>query len=545
MSRPLWLCLALLAVALTFVAVPFGGPVYDDLALIVRNPVVVGTPSVSGIVGQPLWGQDYPYWRPVSQALLALGWHAGGFAGIHVISLLLHLGSVGVLFRLAGRLGAGPRGAALAALLFGVHPVQVESVAWCSGINDPLWGLCALAAIDAFLAHRLAGGSGLPRRAVGWFVLGLLTKESALVIPLLIVAAEFALRASRGDRAPLRWRALWPLGAVILAWLAARVLVFGDLVAGFDRGPVVLDLAPLRRVSLPIEIFGRLLGALLWPWSPSTFRPMERELSWASAGLLWPALAVVLLLALSLVAWRRRHRAGLLAIALVAVPLLPGLAAPHTLNVYPVSDRYLYLAAAGLVLPWAAWLDRGRRIWVVVALAVALAFGVRSFTAVRTWSSQERFFDEHVARHPDDPRLLYTQAGVRLERFMSEGRLVDLAAAEAGFGRALPLALPVRYGGEHARARLEADIRIGLAWCAFAREARAPRPDWARVAALFAALVDQHETLAEAHIGLGSCLVNLGRLDDAERHLLRALQIDPARSEARHNLELLRQSRRR
>ena len=534
------LLLVLVAVVAVFVAALAGDLVYDDLTLIARNPAVLGPFDLGALASSKLWGEEFAYWRPLTQLALWVGWHGGGVAGIHVLSLALHLGSVAVVFALARRLGAAPLGAALAALLFGVHPAHVESVAWCSAINDPLWGLCALLAVRAALAGP--AGRLLPSAAV-FCALGLLAKETAVTIPLLVVAAIMVRRATQADAPPWRWRVLLPLALVLLGWWVARAVVFGDLRAGFDRSPVALELPFGRMVTLRVELAGRLLWAGVAPWWPSTFRPMERALAPTSTAFLLPALVVAVAAAWVWWAWRRRHAVSLLGAALVLLPLLPGLAAPHTLNVYPVADRYLYVAAAGLTLPFALWLARsspGR----IAGLVLAAAFAVRCVTATPVWHGRAEFIDAHVARYPDDPRLLYTQAAQRLGSYQGTRRGEELTAAEAGFQRALQLIGPPRYGGEQARARLEADIRVGLAWCAFTRETQAPRPDFVRVMSMFARLVEEHETLAEAHIGLASCLANLRQFDAAERHLLRALKIDPSRTEAANNLEQLRRQRR-
>lgn len=534
------LLLVLVAVVAVFAAAGAGGLVYDDLTLIARNPAVLGPFDLGALASSKLWGEEFAYWRPLTQLALWLGWQSGGTLGIHVISIALHLGSVAVVFALARRLGAAPPAAALAALLFGVHPAHVESVAWCSAINDPLWGLCALLAVRAALAAP--PGRLLPSVAL-FCALGLLAKETAVTLPLLVVAAMLVRRATHADAPPWRWRVLLPLALVLLGWWVARAVVFGDLRAGFDRSPVALELPFGRMLTLRVELAGRLLWAGVAPWWPSTFRPMERALDPTRAAFLLPALVVAIAVGWVGWAWRRRHAVSLVGAALVLLPLLPGLAAPHTLNVYPVADRYLYVAAAGLALPFAFWLARsslGR----VAGLVLAAAFAVRCVTAIPVWHSQAEFIDVHVARYPDEPRLRYTQAANRLETYTATNRSADLDAAEASFQRAQQLVREPRYGGEQARARLEADIRVGLAWCALFREGQAPRPDFVRVLTMFARLVEEHETLAEAHIGLAWCLNNLGQFDAAERHLLRALEIDPSRTEAANNLQQLRRERR-
>jgi hypothetical protein len=100
--------------------------------------------------------------------------------------------------------------------------------------------------------------------------------------------------------------------------------VFGSFRAGFDRGGSEFELLPGRELTLGVEILGRQVLNLLWPWSPDMFRPMQPALSPGSAGFLVPALAAAGLGLAGVLAWHRR--AGLLVVALAAflLPILPG-----------------------------------------------------------------------------------------------------------------------------------------------------------------------------------------------------------------------------
>ena len=113
-------------------------------------------------------------------------------------------------------------------------------------------------------------------------------------------------------------------------------------------------------------------------------------------------------------------------------------------------------------------------------------------------------------------------------------------AAQVWLNRAADRVGERRFGGEDGRVRLQADIAAGLAWCAFFAESASARPDWRRPAAMFEQILQQHEVHAPAHVGLAVCLASLGLRDAAERHLLRALELEPNLAAARQNLALLR-----
>lgn len=519
MSRPALLLLVLFAVAATMHGALRGELVYDDLRVIAGNPAIDHPHSWWATLATPLWGADYPHWRPLTQLLLAVSFTLGGAAGVHALALALHLCAVWLVWRLASRLCGEPRVAALVALCFGVHTVQAESVAWAAALNDPLWGLCALAAIDAHLrapATRLAWPAWL------FAALALAAKETGAVVPVLLAAVDLWRQRVRGE--PVTWRRLRPLAVVYVVWFVLRALVFGDLRAGFDRGPQ-LELATARAATLPFELLSGNAMLLVWPWPASMFRMLPaaldgRALALAGAG------AALLLLA----AWLLWLRAGLsaLGVLLVVASLLPQALRPASLGEYPLADRYLYFAVFAAALALAPWL-RSRRVQGVV-LALCAAHAVGAALRTRDFADQASF----VASHPagDDARLTYMAAQLDLTAQPSR---VDVARAK--FARAAALAASPRLGDPLAATRLRADIDAGLAWCEFLAAAAQPRPDFRAAAQRFARLLEAHEAHAPAHAGYGVCLAELGDLAGAERHLRRALELEPSLASAQANLQ--------
>src|SRR5262245_43243182 len=188
--------LALAAVAITaavFARALWNGFVYDDELLIVRNPLVTAPESPGQLLGQPLW-KDHAFWRPLTALVLCAGYHAGagGAAVLHALSVALHAAATGGAFALAHRVTRRPPIAFCAALLFGLHPVQVESVAWATSIDAPLWGCCGLWASWAHLRWRERGSRGAPWLATSCFAAALLAKEPAIAVLPAIAVIDLA-----------------------------------------------------------------------------------------------------------------------------------------------------------------------------------------------------------------------------------------------------------------------------------------------------------------------------------------------------------------
>ena len=151
-----------------------GAFVYDDELLIVQNAALQHG-ELWTLLSQPYFGPDHGYWRPLTSLALWLGNAIGGAAGIHALALAAHTLATWLAFRIAHRLLGNAPLACATALLFGLHPVQVEGVAWCSALNDPLWLACGLGCLDAVLRGRIG-------TAAACFALALLAKENAIVL---------------------------------------------------------------------------------------------------------------------------------------------------------------------------------------------------------------------------------------------------------------------------------------------------------------------------------------------------------------------------
>src|SRR5262249_43128910 len=130
------------------------GFVYDDDVQIVRNHLLESWSSTGAIFAKPSWSFLYSglqggYYRPVFLVWLSLNRHLFGLqpGGWHCASLILHAAVSGLVFLLLRRHGFEPWIAFAGALLFGLHPVHIESVAWISGATDLLLAITLVASL--------------------------------------------------------------------------------------------------------------------------------------------------------------------------------------------------------------------------------------------------------------------------------------------------------------------------------------------------------------------------------------------------------------
>lgn len=276
--------------------------------------------------------------------------------GYHLASLLLHAANA-VLVYLVGRrlltvaLGTAVdsrAGAALAALLFALHPQRVESVAW---ISDRATLLCATFYLLAVLAYLRAAGSADGRRRMGWgaaslvaFAAALLSKGMAMTLPItLLILDAYPLR---------RWRVEWPrvlleklpygalalAGAVVAAWARSRGSDFTDY-TGYGIAARI-GLFAYSVCFYPLK--------LVWPADLSPLYEVPIQVSLLDPRFLAPLLALLAVTGV-LLALRRRAPGALAAWAHSAAFVAPVSGVLHS-GVQMVADRYSYLAQLGFVL---------------------------------------------------------------------------------------------------------------------------------------------------------------------------------------------------
>jgi len=319
--------------------------------------------------------------------------------GYHLASLLLHAANAILVYLVARRLlivalqtAVDTRvGAALAALLFALHPQRVESVAW---ISDRATILCGTFYLLAVLAYLRAVGAPDGRPRMGWgaaslvaFAAALLTKGMAMSLPItLLILDVYPLR---------RWRAGWPrvlveklpycalalAGAVVAAWARSQGAEFTGY-AGLGIA------ARLGMIGYSLCFYP---SKLVWPADLSPLYEVPMQVSLLDPRFLIPILGLLAVTSV-LVALRRRAPGALAAWAHSVAVVTPVSGVVHS-GVQMVADRYSYLAQLGFVVLAGYGLVRLRELHregrvrraaaVVAGSGIVLVIGA---LAVLTWS---------------------------------------------------------------------------------------------------------------------------------------------------------------
>ena len=340
---------------------------------------------------------DYTVW----------GDEAGGF---HFTNLLLHCVNAVLAYALLWRLTQNRATALLAAALFAVHPVQVESVAWVSSRKGLLSAAFTLASLIYWLRPQRTGRD----EALGtlFLLLALLAKALAVVVPAVVLTYDIWIR--RKPFADSLARQMIPGFAAamfLLLTISAQTTMYGGV-----RGH--MSLGKLEILAIDTVILWRYVGSLIWPDSLCVLYDPP------TAGIAIPvALASAGWLVVIVACWRLRDRFPHLRWALFSafVFLVP------VLNLVPITtlmnDRYLYLpsiavfglSAVGMqrLFAWIArWHDS--RIHFRVAIAVSVvAVGFLSWQTHRylpVWRNGTSLWTYAHRRLPDSPLVNYQLA---------------------------------------------------------------------------------------------------------------------------------------
>lgn len=420
-------------IIVTLVVVTFGSSlgnrfVWDDLPVIVDNPLVSGTRGVAALLTAedtiPGLGAT-GYYRPLTYLSFyfdQLLW-GGRPAGFHATNLVLHAGVALALYRLLFAVTCGTAVSLLATLLFALNPVTVEAVCFAAGGRNTL--LCALFALLALLMHR-RGSTG---RAALCVLAAAASKEAGFLLPPVLLAHDIILAGGRRS-----WRGYALLTLPLAALLGVRAAVVGAevLVSGATTGMLLAPELVLRYLAVIVIPSLHRVAYLLMP-------PQVLSLRFAGALAGCAVLAILCLLS-------GRNRLVPFGWVWFLLFLLPALAVAGRYKL-AMADRHAYLPAVGIAMLLAGLLTPAAgRIRLLAGACLAALFAGLTFVAVPVWQDNGTLFSRMVR---DEPRAEtgYTELASHLARSGDlPGAEGVVARGEAAGALSPPLARFVRLG---------------------------------------------------------------------------------------------------
>lgn len=541
------------AVLLLYWRVTGYGALHDDDVYATAVPQVQAGLTLAGV----RWAfttLHAEFWHPVTWLSLMLDRQllGPGISGFHLSALLLHLANSLLLYAAARRLTGAFGASLLTAILFAVHPLHVQTVAWVADRKDLLAALFCFLLLLCYRAYAARPGTARYLLALAVFALGLMSKPSLVTLPAALLFLDW-----------------WPLGrippgaggAALRRLLAEKVpfllLSLAATVVGYwaqARADGVAPLATLgvhARLDNAVVSYADYLRLTAWPAGLAAHYPHPREgIPFAQAALALALLAGVTGLVLRR---RRRHPHLLVGWAWFAGLLLPVIGLIQVGN-HAMADRYSYVPHAGLFLAASWWLARlaARRpglrraaIAAVPALLVALS--------AATWR-EVGFWEDGITRYRRDLAVAADSWFTRLNLGIALMRQRRYAETEVQFRALLrlnpassrghqSLALALAAQGRLAEAEVHARESVRLA----PRDARAlnalawvliSRGSAAEAEALCREAISLEPTLTDAAVNLAGILTGQGRHEEAIRWLEEAARLDPGNPDHHYNLAL-------
>lgn len=346
-AAALLVVLALILAAVSYLNTLGYAFVYDDIPQIIQNPRVHTWEHAPRLFVEHVWsqisGQPGNYYRPFFEFWFLVNYSLFGLhtAGWHLTTVLVHLLVTVLVYLLLKRVVGDRLTAAIATVLFAVHPTHIESVAWVSGVTDPLCAAFGVGSLLAYVKYRQEGRRSTMLWSVALYAGAMLVKETAALIPALMLAYDWLLRGERDVAAA--FKRYLPFAAAGVAYIAMRQYVL--------HGMAHPESYPLRDILLTLPTFlWFYVRELIWPIGLSVFHDVPFVTHPTFSNFVLPLLGVVIAFALAIwVSLRSRIAAwACWVVAVLMVPPIVGIYAfiPEDL----VHDRYLYLPSIGFSL---------------------------------------------------------------------------------------------------------------------------------------------------------------------------------------------------
>jgi len=551
--QDLLLCvgICLVVAAAFFPSLSNGFTNFDDNAYVTENPLVrsLAPGNIKRIFTST---RPHTVFAPLVTLTFALEYRLWGLdpQGFHAVNLLLHVLNALLAFLLIRSVSRSSAVAFFTSLLFAVHPLRVESVAWITERKDLLFTFFLLLALLFYIRYLKKDSGRDYLAALLLFVCAILSKMNALILPLVLLLMDWKFEKRISGK---RWLEKLPFAAILLLY---GVSSWSSLQA-YSVGDPRQDPAGLRAVMAQnsLRVIPFYLQKTVCPSRLSAHYPTDMRFFMPP---LWISILLSLaLLAGSLLLLRRTWREWLWGWGFFLLALLPAFGVVW--HFFPVANRYSYLPAIGLSYVLVMAVSRAgetparwkklKMIGAAFGVFILILFATTSFLRCRVWQDSISLWNDVIAKYPMIPlayqnRAAALKAAGRLDEALADysrairlmphagffwnrglARLLNKqrAEAEADFHEAImndPEYFRM-YGRMmvdlHGRSGYEAVIVMG-------RRVLAARPD------------------ARIHVRMAEAYIRLRRWPEAEFHLREAVRLAPGQEEYRRALQTFRQA---
>lgn len=418
-----FLCLAVLA---AYASVWPNQFVFDDIGLIVSNTFLPwkSFSFFMRAMSNVAWiKQAGMFYRPVPLTLHFLVFQLFGLSttAYHALNIAIHALNACLLFELGCRLGLRRGAVFAAALLWALHPLFSDAVAFMSATPEMLWGTFCLAGLLALLPDFSPRRIGI---ALAFFLLALGSKGSAAIFPALAMIVLFFVSEEKDRLNPAAYLRTWPLWLLALCYVggwmwfvhATGYTIEKNVTSAYHENYSANMLNRFFTSLATLPVYARLV---LWP------RGMHIEWVFPVSTSLLRALpltgALMIGLAAAQVIWGQARRGLALSFGLLwfGAAFFPVSGILFPLNTQ-FSENWIYMPMMGLALgvaeTVAGFLENRRQLAQGLVCVLALALGTATFVQSRTWLNTETFYNNVVKNGGDPYRIVPLLGAYYLEQ---------------------------------------------------------------------------------------------------------------------------------
>ena len=418
--------------------------VHDDVVFILQNPNIGRWDNITDAFLRPAIPQIFqglvtPYYRPVLEVIYRIEYAIFGFNahGFHFFNLIIHAANGLILYALARRLFDKEIIALMIAAVFLVHPVQTEAVACVAGISNLACTFFMLISLYGYVRSVQAIGS--PRIfwmvvAVGVFIVALLTKEQAVVLPAVCLMYEVLNKERQNVSSFLSRVGLMVLP--LLGYLFLRQTLFGSFVSSVFENIAELKLRVLAMAGL-FEMYG---GLLFFPSGLHYYRSVDILAPYVSSWIILGMIVLLVYLCLRPLTGLNK-KISFFGLAWFLLALGP------VLNIIPLVNEYAFIAAAehNLYFPmigvlisagavanhYAPTFNHFLKVWARTLFIIGImCLSVLTIAQNRYWQGEIPLFQRALTFEPQLGRVHILLA----KAYFNEGRM-DQAIQEFSFAR--------------------------------------------------------------------------------------------------------------
>ncbi len=396
-----------------------GNFVWDDEVQVVKNWRIRGFENLPSAFTSSFWSflgteaeSQTNFYRPVQTITYMLAYAIGGLspAFYHVFnvayhsaaSLFVYLTCVELMFPAAIAFGI--------AVLFAVHPVHTEAVAWIAGVPDVACGAFYFCSVWMFLRYVRTGRAIWLGSACATFLAALLAKEMAITLPFFLFFL-LTLRERRTGSIRATISMLAPLLGVVGFYLILRLSALGALARShIDVRAMVFDW-----ISLGVRVLGEYMRYTLVPYPLNAFHLLPLKVEYRSISTF---LALISILAVGGLLWRLRNRvpdAFVWFVSFVAM-LAPVFYFRGMSNTF-FAERYLYIPSFA-ILALMGSLSSGLKVprLPLILGSIALVFAAATIYRNETWKTSEQLYSATLQVQPEVVQMRINLADIHIKR---------------------------------------------------------------------------------------------------------------------------------